>query len=110
MTTKNEASAEGESTIDSHQADAMGHAHPSRSLKARSRGFGVAAGYEKPRQRNKRLAREGIAETYGPLPHAGYYGSGIGTRPFQRGQAGFSNELSWYGSQYGEKTSRFSKD
>jgi hypothetical protein len=112
MTKERDASADGETTTDSNQAEVTGHAHPSRSLAARSRGFGVAAGYEEPRQRKKGLVRDagGTAETYGPLPHAGYYGSGLGTRPFQRGQAGFSDELSWYQSQYGEKTSGFSKD
>ena len=46
---------------------------------------------------------------YGPLPHAGYYGAGAGPRPFKKGQAGFSNELSWYRLQYGEKTSGYEK-
>ncbi len=81
--------------------------HPSRSLQARSRGFGIGGGYERPYKKAKRIAADSDKELYGPLPHAGYYGAGIGARPFKRGQAGFGDELSWYCSQYGEKTSGF---
>jgi hypothetical protein len=89
--------------------DAFSKSHPSRSLPARARGFGVAAGYEKPRRRGKGSPHRGQeqgGEGYGPMPHAGYYGSGIGTGPFQRGQAGFDSELEWYRSQYGEETAK----
>ncbi|HMG33880.1 MAG TPA: hypothetical protein VKM94_08080 [Blastocatellia bacterium] len=80
--------------------------HPSRNLAARSHGYGVAAGYEKPLNRNRQKAGQ-KREVYGPLPPDGYYGTGIGARPFKRGQAGFSNELEWYHAQYGRNTSGY---
>lgn len=49
-------------------------------------------------------------ESYGPVPHAGYYGAGAGEERFERGQAGFNAELSWYRAQYGERTSKGSKE
>lgn len=49
-------------------------------------------------------------ESYGPVPHAGYYGAGAGRERFERGQAGFDAELSWYRAQYGEHTSNPSKE
>ena len=82
--------------------------HPSKSLESRSKGFGIGGGYERP----YRKERPKVADSdsmYGPLPHAGYYGAGAGPRPFKKGQAGFSNELSWYRLQYGEKTSGYEK-
>jgi hypothetical protein len=83
--------------------------HPSRDLKARTHGFGIAAGYERPyRQRNPKQGK-GRKGMYGTLPHAGYYGMGAGSRPFPAGQAGFADELAWYRSQYGEDTSGYSK-
>jgi hypothetical protein len=78
--------------------------HPSRDLTSRSGGYGIAAGYEKKRTRDESGVRE-KRRMYGPLPHSGYYGAGIGARPFKAGQAGFSGELKWYHSQYGENTS-----
>src|SRR5215468_7746633 len=83
--------------------------HPSRALSARAKGFGIAAGYERPYRKEKTGAR-GLAassagsnasyngrEVYGPLPPAGYYGAGTASsRPFERGQAGFTEELPWY--------------
>src|ERR1700754_239161 len=83
--------------------------HPSQSLKARARGFGIAAGYERPyRQRNNKQ-NKGRKGMYGTLPHAGYYGMGTGARPFIIGQAGFADELEWYRTQYGEDTSGYKK-
>jgi hypothetical protein len=78
--------------------------HPSRSLQARARGFGVAAGYERPYRQRKTAPSKGRKAMYGTLPHAGYYGIGTGARPFSAGQAGFADELTWYGPQYGEDT------
>lgn len=78
--------------------------HPSRNLKPRARGYGIGGGYEKP-YRKRTATTEQNAEVYGPLSHSGYYGSGVGSERFRRGQAGYNQELSWYGPQYGEKTS-----
>lgn len=78
--------------------------HPSRNLEPRARGYGIGGGYEKPYRKRTAPADE-HPEIYGPLPHSGYYGSGVGAERFSRGQAGFNDELSWYGPQYGEKTS-----
>ncbi|MBI3654409.1 MAG: hypothetical protein HY231_25555 [Acidobacteria bacterium] len=74
--------------------------HPSKDLDIRSQGFGVASGYEKTYNQKTNA----IVEVYGPIPHSGYYGTGIGQRPFKIGQAGFSEETSWYKNQYGELT------
>jgi hypothetical protein len=82
----------------------LSNAHPSRSLKTRSRGYGIGGGYERPYRRQPKPADEPL-ESYGPLPHSGYYGAGVGSEPFKRGQAGYNKELSLYSSQYGEKTS-----
>src|SRR5262245_40186561 len=81
----------------------QGESHPSLTLKPRARGYGIGGAYEKPylSGRNKPNQRRG---SYGPLPHSGYYGAGAGDTRFQRGQAGFSEELKWYGPQYGEQT------
>lgn len=79
--------------------------HPSRSLESRARGFGIAAGYERPYRQQTAKIGKGRKGMYGTLPHAGYYGVGIGARPFCKGQAGFSDELAWYRAQYGEATS-----
>lgn len=78
--------------------------HPSRSLERRARGYGIGGGYERP-YRKRPATEDEPAEAYGPLPHSGYYGSGAGSERFRRGQAGYNQELSWYGPQYGEKTS-----
>jgi len=83
--------------------------HPSRSLASRARGFGIAAGYERPYRKQAEKLGKGRKGMYGTLPHAGYYGVGIGTRPFCKGQAGFSDELAWYHAQYGEATSGSAK-
>lgn len=81
--------------------------HPSRNLESRSDGFGIGGGYERPYRKERPKTADNEEGLYGPMPHAGYYGSGAGARPFKRGQAGFRDELSWYGSQYGEKTSGY---
>lgn len=78
--------------------------HPSRSLKPRARGYGIGGGYEKPYRSRPRPADE-PEESYGPLPHSGYYGAGAGSERFERGEAGYNKELAWYDSQYGENTS-----
>ena len=83
-------------------------AHPSRSLESRSVGYGIGGGYERPYRKEKAKPADSN-RMYGPLPHAGYYGSGAGARPFERGEAGFTDELSWYRTQYGEQTSGYQK-
>jgi hypothetical protein len=87
----------------------QGKGHPSRDLQSRSRGFGIGGGYERPYRKERPKTADEDEGLYGPLPHAGYYGTGTGGRPFKRGQAGFADELSWYRSQYGEKTSGYDK-
>jgi hypothetical protein len=84
--------------------------HPSRNLDARSQGFGVASGYERPFKKDEERTIEREQDLYGPIPHAGYFGAGIGLRPFKSGQAGFSIELDWYKKQYGEKTSGYDEE
>jgi hypothetical protein len=82
--------------------------HPSRSLRPRARGYGIGGGYEKPyRERTRPMDHR---ESYGPVPHSGYYGAGAGKERFERGQAGFDAEVSWYRAQYGENTSNPSKE
>lgn len=83
--------------------------HPSRSLEPRAKGYGIGGGYERPYRRPLRPVDQ-QSESYGPVPHSGYYGAGAGAERFERGQAGFKNELSWYGAQYGERTSGRSKE
>src|ERR1044071_1103316 len=51
--------------------------HPSRSLESRSVGYGIGGGYEKPYKKEKAKPADGN-RMYGPLPHAGSYGSGAG--------------------------------
>jgi hypothetical protein len=83
------------------------NSHPSKNLRVRSRGYGVAAGYEKPYRKEDSREVEKEIEIYGPIPHSGYYGTGSGLRPFKTGEASFNEEVDWYGSQYGETTSGF---
>ena len=78
--------------------------HPSRSLEPRAKGYGIGGGYERPYRNRTRPAVE-QSESYGPVPHSGYYGAGAGAERFERGQAGFNKELPWYAAQYGESTS-----
>ena len=77
--------------------------HPSRSLEPRSKGYGIGGGYERPYRQPIRPAGK-QNESYGPVPHSGYYGAGAAAERFERGQAGFKNELDWYGAQYGART------
>jgi hypothetical protein len=81
--------------------------HPSRNLQSRSGGFGIGGGYERPYRKENSKKSENEEGLYGPLPHAGYYGSGTADRPFKKGQAGFAEELPWYRLQYGERTSGY---
>lgn len=83
--------------------------HPSVNLEERGKGFGVASGFERKydKDASKIIDREG--EPYGPIPHGGYFGAGIGSRPFKRGQASFNEEICWFGLQYGANTSGFEK-
>ena len=83
--------------------------HPSRKLEMRSDGYGIAAGYEKPYKRTRAEHKKGKDESYGPIPHSGYYGAGEALRPFKVGQAGFDKELEWYRNQYGKETSGYIK-
>ena len=83
--------------------------HPSRKLEMRTGGYGIAAGYEKPYKRLKVEQRKDKDESYGPIPHSGYYGAGEALRPFKFGEAGFDEELEWYRNQYGKETSGFAK-
>jgi hypothetical protein len=83
--------------------------HPSRKLEMRSGGYGIAAGYEKPYKRLKPEQSKERDQSYGPIPHSGYYGSGEALRPFKFGQAGFDKELDWYRNQYGRETSGYAK-
>lgn len=91
------------------QAKADNLRHPSRNLSARAKGFGIGGGYERPYRKVKPDAADSSREMYGPLPPAGYYGTGTAARPFERGQAGFADEMLWYRSQYGETTSGYEK-
>ena len=76
--------------------------HPSTSLEARRNGFGIGGGYERPLKRRGEV-RTGVS--YGPLPHAGYYGTGSPVTRFGIGQAGFSQEARWFEDQFGKRTS-----
>src|SRR5690242_9435658 len=76
-------------------------AHPSRNLAPRGRGYGIGGGYERPYRKHPRPADD-QQQSYGPVPHSGYYGAGAKTERFERGKAGYNNELSWYAFQYGE--------
>jgi hypothetical protein len=83
--------------------------HPSKSLVARQKGFGIAAGIEKPYEKIILIEsddKEAVNEQYAAIPHSGYYGVGLGARPFKKGQASFNEELGWYKSQYGEVTNK----
>lgn len=91
-------------TKDDAEKRASPHQHPSRSLEPRAKGYGIGGGYERPYRSRPRPADE-PGESYGPLPHSGYYGAGAGSERFERGEAGYNRELVWYGPQYGENTS-----
>jgi hypothetical protein len=104
----NAMSAPGGSSQEVRGGAARQSAHPSRNLSARAKGFGIGGGYERPYRKVKAKPAD-ASEMYGPLPPGGYYGTGIGARPFERGQAGFSEEIAWYRTQYGEATSGYPK-
>jgi hypothetical protein len=89
------------------KGDSSNNPHPSKSLPSRAHGYGVAAGYEKPYRPKAAAPSAGKRDEYGPIPHSGYYGAGDAACPFKRGQAGYSEELLWYPSQYGEMTSGY---
>lgn len=76
--------------------------HPASNLEARRNGFGIGGGYEKPRAKRSEPKASGV---YGPIPHSGYFGSGSAARRFSVGQAGFTQEASWFEPQFGERTS-----
>jgi hypothetical protein len=77
--------------------------HPSKSLGIRGKGFGIASGFEKlyVKSNDEEVKNNDI---FSAIPHSGYFGSGIGLRPFKRLEATFGNELDWYEKQYCEKT------
>ena len=94
---------------DGPRVSASQGSHPARSLAPRAKGYGIGGGYEKP-YRDRRGPMEDSRNSYGPVPHAGYYGAGAGNERFERGKAGFNAELSWYRAQYGRNTSGSSND
>ena len=103
------ASQESVTRDESKGNDPTRSQHPSRSLEPRARGYGIGGGYEGPYRKRSRSA-DPQSESYGPVPHSGYYGAGAGAERFERGQAGFKRELSWYRAQYGESTSGQQKE
>jgi hypothetical protein len=101
---KDEITSKQTQKADELQQRASTNPHPSRSLEPRAKGYGIGGGYERPYRKRPRPAdRE--SESYGPLPHSGYYGAGAQAERFERGQAGYDKELAWYILQYGERTS-----
>jgi hypothetical protein len=99
----------GGSPDDARGGAARSLRHPSRNLSARAKGFGIGGGYERPYRKERPKPADTGGAMYGPLPPGGYYGTGTGARPFERGQARFDDEMEWYGSQYGESTSGYEK-
>jgi hypothetical protein len=93
---------------ESAQGSAPQDRHPARSLAPRAKGYGIGGGYEKPYRERRPVIDHG--NSYGPVPHSGYYGAGAGNERFERGKAGFDAELSWYRAQYGHNTSGSSKE
>ncbi|MCI0490078.1 MAG: hypothetical protein L0229_26085 [Blastocatellia bacterium] len=93
--------------IESGSGSYMKTSHPSRNLETRAQGYGMGGGYERSYGGDgpKAWARE--EGLYGALSHGGYYGAGTSARRFKVGQAGFREELMWYGKQYGDKTSKY---
>lgn len=78
--------------------------HPSRLLGMRKSGYGIGGGYERPLKQTERIKDENPEGLYAAVPIAGYYGGGTTDIRFKVGQAGFRNELKWYGPQFGEQT------
>lgn len=93
--------------VSTSKEESSGALHPSRSFASRAEGYGIAAGYEKPYRRRSGELPARQKDEYGSIPDSGYYGSGESTRPFKRGEAGYSEELRWYPPQYGEATSGY---
>jgi hypothetical protein len=79
--------------------------HPLRNLELRRNGYGVSGGYERPYKGRVKEKVDDQKGSYGPIPHAGYYGGDIQHQRFRLGQASFEDELSWYKKQFGEETS-----
>jgi hypothetical protein len=79
--------------------------HPLRSLDLRRAGYGVGGGYERAYRKKVKEKVDDRKGSYGPIPHAGYYGGDIQHQRFRVGQATFENELAWYKKQFGEETS-----
>src|SRR5689334_13019022 len=102
----NAISRPGGSSEEVRGGAALKSRHPSRNLSARAKGFGIGGGYERPYRKEKPKPADSN-EMYGPLPPGGYYGTGVGARPFERGEAGFSEEIDWYRTQYGESTAGY---
>jgi hypothetical protein len=109
MTKKeNEDAVSAESvTVDSKVIEAQGH--PSRVLNLRRSGYGIGGGYERPYKQKEKIKTDNSEGLYGPIPLSGYYGGGSSEIRFKMGQAGFRNELPWYGAQFGEETSGYEK-
>ena len=80
--------------------------HPSRNIEVRRNGFGIAAGFEisYDNYSDYNLLIESRSDQYVSIPHCGYYGVGLGSRPFKIGEAGFSEELAWYKEQHSGTT------
>ena len=97
---------EAEATL---AASNQGKKHPSRSLEARKRGFGIGGGYERIRGESEKIRIDCKNGLYGPVPHSGYYGGGRSSTRFSIGQAGFRDELSLYPNQFGDETSGYKK-
>lgn len=78
--------------------------HPSRSLEARSTGFGIGGGYERPYRKKEKSRADSAKGLYGAIAQTGLYGGDKKAQRFQEGEAGFKEELEWYPKQFGEKT------
>lgn len=76
--------------------------HPSKDLSIRQNGFGIAAGLEKPYKKEPLSENKPAIEIYGSVPYSGYYGMGLGARPFKKGEASYNDEVAWYKKQYGK--------
>lgn len=79
--------------------------HPSRSLAARRKGFGIGGGYERPYKEKEPARSDNKAGLYGAIAEGGIFTSGNAEQRFAIGQAGFRNEQSLYKDQFGEQTS-----
>src|SRR5215813_13041367 len=82
--------------------------HPSQSLAARKRGFGIGGGYERPYKQRESARSDNQTGPYGAIAEGGFFSSGNADQRFAIGQAGFKNELPLYKKQFGEQTSGWS--